>query len=267
MCSINQGSVKGEKGIIGIKTALIILSGVLLLSALLMPINAHMEGASEPPEFELKPIILIDNGNEIEITIDDCKNNHGDLCPGVASAFRQTQIGIKQLWGTDIPERDDIKIVSHFKNATAPTTEGASLKGRYDTFAYILNNTENLEIMDCEGGVDCFRTKIVRKSTNEEFDITLKEDVIPDGFFELQKRVKITKTASDDEKKEFKTKWEEFRDNLLTKTNHELFEYKIKKKEPEPFSAASVIFGGIIAIILILISWFIVKKSLNESKI
>ena len=256
MCSINQG----KNRIIGIKTVLIILLGVLLLSALLMPVKSHMQGASEPHEFELKPIILIDNGNEIEITLDNIKDYHGDLCPGVVTVFRQTQIGIKQLWGGDIPERDDIKIVSHFKNAEAPVIKGKSMKGRYDTFVYILNNTDNLEIRDCEGGVDCFKTTIIRKSTNEEFNITLKDNVSPDGFFELMKKVKITKNASDDEKEEFKTKWEEFRDNVLTKTNHDLFEYEIKKKKPETFSVTNAIFGGIIVIILILILLVIVKK-------
>ncbi len=258
MCSLQ--SIKEKNEIIGTSSAIIVLIGVLVLSALIMPTYGHMPDASEPPEFELGPIILIDSGNEIEITIDDAKDNHGDMCPGVISAFRQTQIGIKQLWKNEVPERNDIKIITNFKDGKAPVTKGASLKGRYDTFTYILNNTENLEIGICKGGADCFKTTIIKKSTGEEFNITLKENVIPDGFFELMNKVKITKTATPDEKLEFKTKWEEFRDNLLTKTNHELFEYEIQKKEPEQFSVANMIFGGIIVIFLILISLFIVKK-------
>jgi len=46
----------------------------------------------------------------------------------------------------------------------------------------------------------------MRKSTGEEFNINLKEYVIPDGLFELRKEVKITKTATPDENLEFKTK-------------------------------------------------------------
>jgi len=260
MCAMNCGSVKEKKEIIGVKTALIIFAGILILSALFMPTESHMAGVSEPPEFELKPIIILDDdGNEIEITIDGAKDNHGQLCPGVISAFRQTQIGIKQLWGTDIPKRDDIKIISHFKDAKAPVTKGAPMKGRYDTFIYILNNTKNLEIMDCKGGIDCFKTTIIKKSTGEKFNISLKEDVIPNGFFELKKKM-MRKNITPEEMNELKVKWEKFRDDLLTKTNHELFEYETQKKEPEPFSVTNIMLGGVIAIILISISWFIVRK-------
>jgi len=125
ICSLNSGSVKEKNEIIGTNSAIIILLGVLILSALIMPTGtSHMQGASEPAEFELEPIALIDDGNEIEITIDGAKDNHGELCPGVASAFRQTQIGIKQLWKNEIPERNDIKIIANFKDGKAPVTEG-----------------------------------------------------------------------------------------------------------------------------------------------
>jgi len=137
------------------------------------------------------------------------------------------------------------------------------MKGRYDAFVYILNNTDNIEIEDCEGGIDCFKTTIIRKSTNEEFNITLKEDVVPEGFFELMKKAKM-KNISDDEYKELKTKFEEFRNNLLTKTNQELFEYKIKEKASEQFSLSNAIYGVIIiGVMLIIIGSMIlfIKKS------
>ena len=111
-----------------------------------LPIEAHMPGASPPPKFELEPIVVDDGGKIINITIDEIGKYHNEMakkikikmlkkqgktdeeikaiiekefanatgsCPCLVISFRATLLGIKNVWGEEIPKRDDIKIISN----------------------------------------------------------------------------------------------------------------------------------------------------------
>ncbi|MHC1611119.1 MAG: hypothetical protein ACXQTW_05935 [Candidatus Methanospirareceae archaeon] len=47
---------------------------VLSTASFSIPVDARMPGAKAPPAFELSPIVIADDGTEIEITIEDVGN-------------------------------------------------------------------------------------------------------------------------------------------------------------------------------------------------
>ena len=137
-------SIKNRKGAMGI-AALMMLLLAFLLMPLAVPVEAHMPGAEEPPDFELEPIVIADNGVGNEITIDEVGKYHNECmkefkvkmlkkngktdaeiakiieeefagatgtCPCTSFAFRAALLGISEVWGDEIPERSDITIIT-----------------------------------------------------------------------------------------------------------------------------------------------------------
>ncbi len=155
------------------------------------------------------PTISIYDGEDLlEIAIEDILNYHGDLCPNAVTAFRATQLAISELWGDEIPKRGDFRIISA-NPGPCPT----------DIFEFITRALSRGEFMyelpewhtAVEGipqhhapiSADCFRFTFVRKSTNEAVTIQVREDVFPEGFFKLFKKVKFDQSATPEEKKAF----------------------------------------------------------------
>ena len=89
---------------------------------------------------------------------------------------------------------------------------------------------------------------IIRKSTGDEFEVQVKEGVIPEGFFELRKKVKVEKTATPEEIEEFRTQWEAVRDAFLTQPDWELFEGVEEPEGEEPDVVGGAIFFSILVI-------------------
>ena len=118
-----------------LKVVAIVALVLLALSTAVISIDAHMPGAKAPPEFELSPIVILDNGAEVEITIEDAGNYHNErmaefkrntlkkqnktdeeidkiiekefagatgICPCSSCAFRAALLGISELWGDEI---------------------------------------------------------------------------------------------------------------------------------------------------------------------
>ena len=92
---------------------------------------------------------------------------------------------------------------------------------------------------------------IIRKSTDEEFEVQVKEGVHPESFFELRKKVNVEKTATPEQIDEFRGQWEEVRDAFVTQPDWELFEGVEEPEEPFPVGCA--IFFSILVIWLILL--------------
>jgi formylmethanofuran dehydrogenase subunit E len=93
-----------------------------------------------------------------------------------------------------------------------------------------------------EMGIESWNFTIIRKSTGEQFEVQAIEDIFPEGFDELRKKVKIEGTAIPEEIDEFRAMWEEVRDAFLTLPDWELFE-----GIEEPFPVVGAIFFGILA--------------------
>jgi len=157
---------------------------------------------------KLSPILIYDEDNLLKISIADVGKYHGDMCPNFITAFRATQLAIKKLWKNEIPKRGDFRIIT--------ANPGACAK---DVFEFITRVVSTGDFMfelpvwhqTVEGPLqhhapispDCFRFTFIRKSTNDSVTIRVKEDVFPQGFFELLKKLKFEKTATPEQKRAF----------------------------------------------------------------
>ena len=100
--------------------------------------------------------------------------------------------------------------------------------------------------------IDNWNFLIIRQSTGDEFEVQVRDDVCPQGFFELRKKVnplrnktqtasaisngvKVENLATKEELDKFRVMWEEVRDAFLSKADWELFE---GIKEPFPIGGA-----------------------------
>ena len=277
--------------------SIIVVLGFLALMAL--PVEAHMPGASLPPKFELEPIVVDDGGKIINITIEEIGNYHNEmakkmkikmlkkqgktneeikaiiekefanatgLCPCLVISFRAALLGIKNVWGEEIPKRDDIKIISNlptpgscqcfqYITGNAPNVK-AMCKGEFHIILPNGTEVKNMSVknlkkiaMNINASYFCFT--ICRKSTGECFTANVKDDVFPEDYFVLRKKVKygVPEKASKEEIDEFRKKWENVRNKFLTKPDYELFE-GIEKPESEGnvIGAIAVLIGCIVAL-------------------
>ena len=283
--------------------AVVIAALVLLaLSTAVISVDAHMPGAKAPPAFELSPIAITDAGAEVEITIEDVGAYHNGrmievkrnmlktqnktdeeidkiiekefagatgVCPCSSAAFRAALLGISELWGDEIPERADIKIISRrptpgatqglqYITGTGPKVPDVTSKGELQMI--LPDGTEvtdlsvkNLKKYMVNMDLSTWNFVIIRKYTGDEFEVQVKEGVHPESFFELRKKVNVDRTASPEEIDEFRGKWEAVRDAFLTQPDWEIFEGVEEPEEEEPDLVGGAAFLSILVIGLILL--------------
>lgn len=288
---VNRNNMKRILGSIG----LVLMLLVSLMVPLAIPVEAHMPGTSPPPEFELEPIVISDGGTEIKMTIDDVGNYHNDCmkefktkmlkkkgktdeeivriieeefaeatgtCPCTSFAFRAALLSISEVWGDEIPERSDIKIITRrptpgatqclqYITGTGSKVPNVTNKGELQMILADGTEVTDLSVPSLKKhmkgmGIETWNITIVRKSTGEQFEVQAVEDIFPQGFEELRKKVKMEGTATPEEVDEFRAMWEEVRDAFLTLPDWELFE-----GVEEPFPVGGAIFLGVLVIGLI----------------
>lgn len=166
---------------------------------------------------KLSPILIYDEDELLEITMEDVGKYHGDICVCLAIGFRATKLAISKLWSGEVPKRGDFKIIS------ACPTPGSKDAFEFITRVITREKGNDFNLMLSEGtdiknmSKDNYSFTFVRKSNNEQIKIRVKEGLFPKGFFELRKKVKfnIPTPATPDEKKIFKHAKQKLRDLLL----------------------------------------------------
>jgi len=166
---------------------------------------------------KLSPILIYDEDNLLEITIEDAGKYHGDICLCLTIAFRATKFAISKLWKDEIPKRGDFKIISalptpgskdafEFITRTVTRKKGEDFKLKLPKESDIKNISK-----------DNFSFTFIRKSTNEQIKIWVREEVFPKRYFELMKKVKfnIPISATPDEERRFKQAKQKLIDSLL----------------------------------------------------
>ena len=285
-------SIRSKKGMVGVAALTLVLLASLVMPLAVTPVEAHMPGAEPPPEFEMEPIKITDGGIEIEITIDEVGKYHNEcmkefktkmlkkegktddeiskviekefatatgMCPCSSCAFRAASLGISQVWGDEIPERGDIKIISRrptpgatqclqYITGTGAKVPNVTSKGELQMILADGTEVTDLSVPSLKKhmknmGIETWSFVIIRKSIGKQFEVQVVEDVFPEGFSELRDKVKAAKTATPEEVDEFKVMWEEVRDGFLTLPDWELFE-----GINEPFPAEGAIFLGILVV-------------------
>ncbi|HJH31058.1 MAG TPA: hypothetical protein C5S50_02470 [Methanosarcinaceae archaeon] len=158
---------------------------------------------------------VYDEGELLDITLDNLDEAHGDVCMCVAAAFKASLTAFEAWDG--IPERGNLEIASAHPS-----------DGHTETFEYILNSGEDITVNLPEGTSivnlteENYRYCFIEKSSGNIVVVSVKENIFPDGFFELRKRCK-TKVATPDEKSAFKLMKGEIKEKILYLPANDVF--------------------------------------------
>jgi hypothetical protein len=84
-------------------------------------------------------------------------------------------------------------------------------------------------------GIETYVFTVIRKSTNASFQIRVRPDVFPDGFFSLKRKVKkgIPRDATEEERKRYEGWESEIRDKFLTFSDDNLFAGEMAERVTE----------------------------------
>jgi len=239
--------------------------------------NYHNERAKDMKRQMLKKQHPNWTDEEINNKIEEEFAGADGKCPCTSCAFRAVLLGISMVWGDEIPKRDDIKIISNLSTpgscqcfqyitGTGPKIEPApKTKGEFHII--LPNGTEitnksikNVKKNGINTDIDNRKFNISRKSTGEYFVVDVKDDVFPDDFFKLRKKVKFGKpeAATEEEVDRFRSEWEEVRNAFLTKPDWELFE---GIEEPKEDVTSGIIFLSILGICAVAgVVWYVKRK-------
>ncbi|MCK4654845.1 MAG: hypothetical protein KAU01_10415 [Candidatus Cloacimonetes bacterium] len=182
--------------------------------------------SSEKVMSELSPILIYDEDDLLEISIEDVGKYHGDVCLCLTLAFRSIQFAISQLWQDEISKRGNFKIIS-----ACPTP------GTKDCFEFITRvitrgegNDFKLELpqgTDIENMIsNNFTFLFIRKSTGDSIRIRTREELFPDRFFELRNIVKYGKTSTTEEEDNFWAIKRELKQKFMTLPAKDIFVFE-----------------------------------------
>lgn len=247
------------------KKSLFLLFATLVLCQC---VSAHMPGASPAPEVDLGPIVVSENGELVEITIDDVGAYHGalegqspDVCICCGCTYRALLSGIQEVWGDEIPERSDIGLecwlvskgsvhAAWYVTGTGPGMDPA-YRGEVEFIGVdgvpIANLTKSAIQKNSKARTpESYRFVVTQRSTGETVERTISEEIFPDGFAEMRKKVKFEKTATPDEVKQFVADYSATREAVLESPDYVLF----NEVEEPPEEAPDVVGGGIFLLLL-----------------
>jgi len=202
------------------------LIGLIVVGLLLFYHGRLVASQNLEEESELSHISIYDEENQLVLSLEDVGKYHGDICPCVVIGFRVTQFAISQLWKDKIPKRKDFKIISEFPG-----------QGSQDAFEFITRaKTRGDFILELPEGTDAENISldncifiIIRKSTGKQIKIWLREEVFPDGsekFFNLRKKAKFDKMATEKEKEKFRSAKQELKQRFIDWQTDELFGFE-----------------------------------------
>lgn len=170
---------------------------------------------SASQEFTDLTVGIYNNSELLDISIYDVEKAHGDICLCVAIAFKATQTAFSEWDDTSV--RGNIEIIT-----------GHPSDGHTETFEYILNSIDDVTVdippqTDIVNlSLDNYNYQFVDKSTGDKVVVSVKENIFPEGFFDLRIKCK-QKTATPDEKSAFKLMKNELKDKCLYHPADEVF--------------------------------------------
>ncbi len=129
----------------------------------------------------VEPIVLKHEGRSRIIELSDAFKVHGHSCPGMTTTFLAFQYAMDKLYGKEIPEQEDLVIVSR-----TPTP------GCLDFLDLVMMGNKGKGKTVAPEGMRASRENycytFYRKSTGTAVDIRLKPESYPKDFFKLKKK-------------------------------------------------------------------------------
>ncbi|MCD4767625.1 MAG: hypothetical protein K8R34_14070 [Methanosarcinales archaeon] len=190
----------------------------------------EMSAAKESTDLTLQ---IYDEGELLDITLDDIAEAHGHICPCVASTFKASLTAF-EAWDV-IPARGDLEIICAHPS-----------DGHIETFEYILDSSDDVTVNLPEGTdilnltEDNYCYSFVEISTGDMVVVSVKDGFFPDGFFEMREKCK-TKVATPDEKSAFKLAKKELKEKFLYLPAEEVFEVEYIRGESSTELTAEII--------------------------
>lgn len=172
--------------------------GLFLLLAVPVPtwadggcIKCHQENSVVVKPPQVRPIILMIDGEKKAISLMDAYAFHGHECPGMTVAYLAVQYGLERLYGDEVPVRDDLMISSRIP-----------ARGPMDLIDLIMKGDKQSSRTWPPVGMKKSRNNfsfcVFRKSSCEAVDVRLKPEWFPEEFFKLKKKQKA-KTITPEE--------------------------------------------------------------------
>ncbi|MEA3489813.1 MAG: FmdE family protein [Candidatus Omnitrophota bacterium] len=177
------------------------------------------------------PVIRVYNneGEPINISLEDAGKYHGDICPCLVFTYRAIQSAVERLWEGEIPYRSDMRMITRSKSC-----------GARDAFEFVARavtrperkgdfrieppeeKKPNMEIND-------FVFIFIRKSTNDRLEVRVKDSVFPEGFLRMKKK-RESGLLTPREKEMFNKAKLELKRKAVSLPPEELFTFKEIKK-------------------------------------
>ncbi len=130
---------------------------------------------------EIKPIPLRSGGAVRTVSLEDVFRYHSHSCPGATTTFKALQYGLELLFQGDIPDVEDLAVLSR-----------TPVEGVRDTLDYILTGGDEIRETPAPEGMKAGRDKffytLLRKSTGTAVDVQLKPEHYPENFYPYKKK-------------------------------------------------------------------------------
>ncbi|MFP3974615.1 MAG: coiled-coil domain-containing protein [Dehalococcoidia bacterium] len=207
----------------------------------------------EGPVKSVLPTISVqdEEGWIVEISIEDVWEFKGipDMTDGEepwsALAFRATRLAISELWGTEVPSREDIQIAAtglpwytfgvmncfhYIKKLIRPVGENGTGEGEIKTLP---SGDLDLKIADPWAfSIEGLSFTFTRKSTGEKIRVGIKDAAVPEKLMDVINPETIRKLrlgeATEEKTAEFQAAEEEFLTNILELPQDKLFSFERK---------------------------------------
>jgi len=161
----------------------------------------------------------------IEISYLDCVKLAGHSCPTVAGAFLMASKGLSELYGNDLPSRGQIKV--EMKNEKSEGVTGvicaviSFIVGASDTggFKGIQGHFSRNNLIDYATSMKG-EVSLIRTDTNQSVSLSYNPSMIlPHPQMQPLMIKNIQGTATEDEKKQFETLWQDRVEKILLSTD------------------------------------------------
>ncbi|MBN2231411.1 MAG: hypothetical protein JW781_01140 [Deltaproteobacteria bacterium] len=179
------------------KLALFLLAALLLLPGSAAAgdcLGSHKENGVTVTVPDTPPLRIMIDGTVREFTLKQAFAFHGHECPGMTTAFLALRYALNILFGDEIPRADDILII------------GRSPAGGIRDLIDLIMKGDNPALKTwapagMRNDQSRFTYTIMRKSTAELLEISLKKELLPTDFTLLKQKQKKKESTPEEDRR------------------------------------------------------------------
>ncbi|MBN2792794.1 MAG: hypothetical protein JXQ81_09835 [Desulfuromonadales bacterium] len=155
-------------------------------------LSCHQENGVTVRVSETPPLRFMVGDTLHELTLEQAFMFHGHECPGMTTTFLAFRYGLKILFGDEIPQSDDLLIVSR--------SPAGGIKDLIDLIMKGDNTALKSWAPDgMKNDQSRFDFILIRKSTAEMVEMGLKPGLFPEDFFRLKNKQKQQQSTPEED--------------------------------------------------------------------